>query len=103
MTSTERVALRLTSETVVVLETLVDSGEFSDIHDVLMAALSEFISRRFKAEDIRRILDSFSNKASVDPESLMVAEKQSDLDEVVRAAVGNYVRSRMEDEHQQFK
>jgi Arc/MetJ-type ribon-helix-helix transcriptional regulator len=96
MIPTERVAVRLTPDTVAVLDTLVRSGEFSSMSDVVMAALREFIDSRFKAEDIHRILEDASKKKAIDPESLIAPSDTADLDEAIKAAVSGYVRDRIE-------
>jgi Arc/MetJ-type ribon-helix-helix transcriptional regulator len=96
MASTERVAIRLTPDTIAVLDTLVQSGEFPTLSDVIMGAIGEFINDRFTAEDISKILEELSNKKTVSPESLMDSGAPTDMDAAVRAAVGNYVRNRLD-------
>ncbi len=96
MASTERVAIRLTPDTIAVLDTLVQSGEFPTLSDVIMGAIGEFINDRFTAEDISKILEELPNKKTVSPESLMDSGAPTDMDAAVRAAVGNYVRNRLD-------
>ncbi|UAL07790.1 MAG: hypothetical protein KRP56_00535 [Candidatus Methanogranum gryphiswaldense] len=96
MTSTERVVVRLTPDTIAVLDTLVQSGEFSSLSDVIMGAIKDFISKKFTAEEISKVLEELPNKKIIDPESLMESGTPTDMDAAVRAAVGNYVRNRMD-------
>ncbi len=96
MASTERVAIRLTPDTIAVLDTLVQSGEFPTLSDVIMGAIGEFINDRFTADEISKILEELPNKKIVSPESLMDSGTPTDMDAAVRAAVGNYVRNRLD-------
>ncbi len=64
--------------------------------DVIMGAIGEFINDRFTAEDISKILEELPNKKTVSPESLMDSGAPTDMDAAVRAAVGNYVRNRLD-------
>lgn len=96
MVPTERVTVRLTSDTIAVLETLIKTGEFSSMSDIAMAALREFIDSRFKAEDIHKILEDASKRDKISPESLIASTDSSDLDEAIKTAVSEYIRDRVE-------
>ncbi len=94
MNSQERVTLRLSSDTLKILTSLVDSGEFSNISDVIRAAVDEFIDKRFTPENIAKISVDLPKTKVIELESLVRSGDSVSLDDAVRNAVREYVRTR---------
>ncbi len=94
--ASEKVIVRLTSATVEVLETLVKSGEFPNLSEVMLKAVEEFIARRFTVEEIAAVLEG-SGLDDLDPDCFSDRDDDgSDLDSAVRTAVSAYVKERMD-------
>ncbi|NLU45990.1 MAG: hypothetical protein GXX87_03510 [Euryarchaeota archaeon] len=95
MASAEKVIIRLTSDTVEVLETLIRSGDFPNLSEIMMKAVEEFIDSRFTAEDIVNVLDG-SERESFSPDQFTDPSDGADLDTAVRTAVSTYIKNRMD-------
>jgi Arc/MetJ-type ribon-helix-helix transcriptional regulator len=91
----ERVTVRLPAETLQILSGLVDSGEYSNISDVVRTAVEEFISARFTPDNISKITVDLPKTKVVELESLVRNGDSVSLDDAVRNAVREYVRVRM--------
>jgi len=98
MSSSEKVVVRLTQDTIAILETLVDSGEYNSISEIIMSALSDFIGSKFTSNDIRQILEALPEKKDVGMEALMNNGNRTEMDEAVRSAVIEYVRDKMNEQ-----
>ncbi|MDY0293081.1 MAG: CopG family transcriptional regulator [Candidatus Methanomethylophilaceae archaeon] len=98
MTSVERVTVRLPAETLQVLMSLVDSGQYPNISDVIRTAVDEFIDARFTPENISKITVDLPRSKVVELESLVKNGDSVSLDDAVRNAVREYVRTRMKPE-----
>jgi Arc/MetJ-type ribon-helix-helix transcriptional regulator len=92
---TEKVVVRLTPDAVAVLETLVESGDYSNLSEVVMAAISDFISEKFLPEQIGEILERHSENTVLAPSDIMEAGDSAELNDQIKDAVKNYIRNRM--------
>lgn len=97
MISTERVAVRLSPETLAVLEELVDKGEFQSVADAVGSAVQSLISSRFSPEEAEAIARSRSERESVDMGDL-IRDGEPSLEGAVRSAVRDMVQSRLDRE-----
>ncbi len=98
MESTERVTVRLSSDTLAVLRTLVDSGEYQNLSDILREAIEDFISIRFTPDNISKILVEIPKKRATELENLVKEGDAVSMDDAVRNAVTEYIRSKMRPE-----
>ena len=98
MESTERVTVRLSSDTLAVLRTLVDSGEYQNLSEILREAIEDFISIRFTPDNISKILVEIPKKRATELENLVKEGDAVSMDDAVRNAVTEYIRSKMRPE-----
>lgn len=94
MTSVERLSVRLTPDTMAVLQELVDSGEFRSISDAVARAIESFISSRFDDDEVRDIVRRQGSADAV-PLDDLVMDGSTSLEDAVRDAVRDMVRSRI--------
>ncbi len=98
MDSTQKITVRLGSDTMAVLQSFVDSGEYSSLSEVIFAAISDFIYTKCTQEDILKILANITDKKNIDMKVLMKNVEHTEMDEAVRKAVCEYIRMRMNSE-----
>lgn len=98
MEPTERVTVRLNSETVVLLKALVDSGEYQNLSDVVRDAIDSFVSARFTPENIAKITVDLPKKRATELEELVREGDAVSMEDAIRSAVLEYVRSRIRPE-----
>jgi Arc/MetJ-type ribon-helix-helix transcriptional regulator len=98
MESTERVTVRLSSDTLAVLRTLIDSGEYQNLSDIVRQAIDEFVAARFTPDNISKITVEIPKKRAVELESLVKEGDAVSMDDAVRNAVTEYIRSKMRPE-----
>jgi Arc/MetJ-type ribon-helix-helix transcriptional regulator len=94
MTPVDKVTARIPDDMIAVLQTLVDKGKFANIQEVVQEAIIRFVSLEFTSEQISQILMDRQKEEKVAMESLM-GEGSTTMDEAVKNAVLEYVRSRM--------
>lgn len=92
----ERYSVRLTPETVAVLNTFVESGEYNSLNEVIMAAINDFIMSRLGPEDVRRILEEKIDVVPIDPLTVIAQDENAGFDDIIKTAVEKYVREKME-------
>ncbi len=98
MESTERVTVRLSSDTLAVLRTLVDSGEYQNLSDILREAIEDFISIKFTPDNISKMMVEIPKKRATELENLVKEGDAISMDDAVRNAVTEYIRSKMRPE-----
>jgi len=94
MNSAERVTVRMQSDTVHLLQTLVDGKEYGNISDVIRKAVDDFISTRFTPENIEKITVELPKTKVMELESLVRDGDSVSLDDAIRNAVREYTRVR---------
>lgn len=95
MESTERITVRLSSDTVAILRTLVESGNYPNLSDVVREAIDEFISIKFTPENISMIMVEIPKKRAAELEDLIKEGDAVSMEDAIRSAVTEYIRSRM--------
>lgn len=98
MESTERITVRLSSDTVAILKTLVENGKYPNLSDVVREAIDEFISIKFTPENISKIMVDIPKKRAAELEDLVKNGDAVSMDDAIRSAVTEYIRSRMKPE-----
>ncbi len=91
----ERVTVRLASERLNALETLVESGEFDSISDAVRTAIDRFINERNAPDHIKKLNLDLPKGSMLRLEELVQAGDAVSVDDAVRNAVREYVRRRL--------
>lgn len=94
-TESERVTVRIPKDKVTALQTMVDSGQYSTISDVVRAAIDAFVDTHFTPEHITRMTVELPKGNVVKLEELVHDGDAISVDDAVRNAVRDYVRMRL--------
>ena len=91
MEGTERVTLRLPSDSIILLKSMVDDGLYHDLSEAVTDAIDKFIKDRMTVEQMMRAKERTSvDDGSLD-ELMMVKD---DMDEAIQDAVKVYLEKR---------
>ena len=92
MDGTERVTLRLPTDMVVLLKSMVDSGQYSDMSEAVRDAIDYFLKKNMTVEEMIRL----RNETSLDDFSLDdITSSEDDVDDAIKEAVRAYLEKRM--------
>lgn len=95
MSDTERITIRIPSEKVDALESLVKDGRFPTISDAIRAAIDSFVENHFTPEHIERVTVELPKGNVVELESLVKEGDSVSIDDAIRNAVREYTRKRL--------
>jgi len=95
MDPTEKIIVRLSPDTMIVLQALVDSGEYDSLSESVSDAISKMIESRFTPKEVAKIVKEHSKEKPLKMESLLTDGEPKSMDESVKKAVKDYVRSRL--------
>lgn len=84
----------MTDDTIAVLQSLVDRGEFSSLQEAVQEAVRRFVDSEFTPEQRSQIVINRQKEDKVRMEDLM-GDGSVTMDEAVKKAVTEYVRSRL--------
>lgn len=98
MDRTEKVIVRLTPDKIILLQNLVDRGDYSSLAESVSAAIDTMIGEKFTPKEISKILNETVREKPVKMESLLTDDDPVSMDEAVRKAVSEYVKTRMDSE-----
>jgi Arc/MetJ-type ribon-helix-helix transcriptional regulator len=98
MDPTEKIIVRLAPDQIIVLQALVDRGEYDSLSESVADAIKKMIESKFTTKEISKILNEHTREKPVNMESLFSDGDHMPMDEAVRKAVKDYVRSRMDPE-----
>jgi len=98
MDPSEKIIVRLSPDTVLVLQSLVDKGEYRSLSESVADAIEQMIEAKFTPEEIEKIVSNRIREQPLRIESLLTDNNPESMDEAVRKAVRGYVRSRMDRE-----
>lgn len=98
MESTERITVRLSSDTVLILRTLVENGTYQNLSDVVRDAIDDFISLKFTPENISKIMVELPKNRATELEDLIKNGDAVSMDDAIRNAVTEYIRSKIKPE-----
>jgi Arc/MetJ-type ribon-helix-helix transcriptional regulator len=93
MTDTERVTVRLPSDTLTLLQSLVDEGQFSSLSEAVVTAVNDLIGARLTPEDVEEILASPKEDDLLEIDAIMVDGPRA-MAGSMEAAIRDYVRQR---------
>jgi len=94
MTDTERITIRIPTDKVAALQSLVDKGKYDTISDVVRAAIESFVEANFAPDHIERVTVELPKGNVVELESLVKDGDSVSLDDAIRNAVREYTRRR---------
>ena len=92
----DRVTIRIPSEKIQRLQSLVKKGEFDTISDAIRAAIDRFIDQKFAPEYVKKLMIELPNKNVVDLQALVKSGDSVSLEDAIRNAVREYVRRRLQ-------
>ena len=98
MDPTEKILVRLTPDTMLLLQTLVDRGDYGSLSESVSDAIDKMIGSKLTPKEITKILNEHSRERPLKMESLLTDEDPDSLDATLKKAVRDYVRSRVEPE-----
>jgi len=94
MNSTERITVRLPSDKVELVQSLVDKGDYQNVSDVIRDALDDFLSVRFPAGNVDRVMVELPKAKVLELEALVQDGDSISLDDAIRNAVREYTKAR---------
>lgn len=98
MASNERITIRLPTDKLALLESLVGTDDYDNLSDVVREAVDEFIDRRFTPENISKITVDLPKGNVLELESLIKNGDSVSMDDAIRNAVREYTRARAKDQ-----
>lgn len=98
MKKTEKITVRLTSDTMILLRDLVDRGDFTNLTDCVSAAIDRLIKEKYTHKEMSKILKEKTKEISVDMGSLLAGDDPTTIDDAVKKAVVEYIKNKMEPE-----
>jgi len=98
MERNEKLMVRLDADTVTLLQKLVDDGEYSSLSEAVATAVDRMIRSKFDREEILRVSKETNKSLAVNINSLLNVDDSAEMEKVIRKAVSEYVRSKMEPE-----
>ena len=98
MASNERITVRLPTDKLALLESLVGTGDYDNLSDVVRDAVEQFIENRFTPENISKITVDLPKGNVLELESLIKNGDSVSMDDAIRNAVREYTRARAKDQ-----
>lgn len=99
----ERVTIRLLSKDLKVLESLVKSGRYATLSDVIRAAINNFIETQFSPDHISKITVEFPKGNMVDLENIVKGGDSISVEDAIRNAVREYIQNRIDRMLQEYE
>ena len=97
MASNERITVRLPTDKLALLESLVGTDDYDNLSDVVRDAVEQFIQNRFTPENISKITVDLPKGNVLELESLIKNGDSVSMDDAIRNAVREYTRARAKD------
>ena len=95
MSETERITVRLPTERVRMLQSLVDQGDYSNVSEAIRAAIDAFIDTTFAPEHIERVTVELPKGNVIELNTLVKEGDSVSIDDAIRNAVREYTRKRI--------
>jgi len=95
MSTTERITVRLPSDTAELIQRLIDAGEYGNVSDVIREALDGFLRTRFPSGNTDRVTVELPKAKVLELESLVQDGDSISLDDAIRNAVREYTKARI--------
>ena len=98
MTSNERITVRLPTDKLALLLSLVGTGDYHNLSDVVREAVDEFIENNFTPDNISKITVDIPKGNVLELESLIRNGDSVSMNDAIRNAVREYTRARVKDQ-----
>jgi Arc/MetJ-type ribon-helix-helix transcriptional regulator len=98
MDPTEKINVRLSPDTMAVLQALIDRGDYDSLSESVSDAIDLMIASKLTPNEIAKIQKEHVRGKPIKMESLLKESDPESMDEAVKKAVKDYVRSRMDPE-----
>lgn len=95
MVESERVTIRLDQGSLDTLESLVATGKYANISEVMRAAIEQFIDRNFSPKHIQKVTIELPKGNAVELQRLVKKGDSVSVDDAIRNAVREYLRRRL--------
>lgn len=95
MVESQRVTIRLDQESLTTLESLVSSGKYANISDVMRTAIEQFIDRNFSPKHIQKVTVELPKGNAIELQKLVKKGDSVSVDDAIRNAVREYLRRRL--------
>ena len=97
MASNERITVRLPTDKLALLQSLVGTGDYDNLSDVVREAVDQFIESNFTPDNISKITVDLPKGNVLELESLIRDGDSVSMDDAIRNAVREYTRARAKD------
>ena len=94
MASNERITVRLPTDKLALLQSLVGTGDYDNLSDVVRDAVDLFIESNFTPDNISKIMVDLPKGNVLELESLIRDGDSVSMDDAIRNAVREYTRAR---------
>lgn len=91
----ERVTIRLPQDKIHAMQTLVKSGDYDTLSDVIRAAIDRFLDFKFSPDYIRKLTVELPKGNVVELQQLVKSGDSVSVEDAIRNAVREYVRRRL--------
>ncbi|MCL2295621.1 MAG: hypothetical protein FWC29_00875 [Methanomassiliicoccaceae archaeon] len=98
MDPTKKIIVRLSPETIIILQKLVDRGDYDSLSESVSDAIDKMILSKLTEEEVGKFVKEHAEEKALKMESLLTDGDPESMDDAVRRAVKEYVRSRMQSE-----
>ena len=98
MATNERITVRLPADRLALLQSLVGTGDYDNISDVVRDAVDLFIENNFTPDNISKITVDIPKGNVLELESLIRSGDSVSMDDAIRNAVREYTRARIKDQ-----
>jgi Arc/MetJ-type ribon-helix-helix transcriptional regulator len=98
MGPTEKITVRLSQDTMIVLQSLVERGDYDSLSEGVSDAINKMIESKLAPKEIDRIVKEHSREKPIKMESLLSEGRPESMEEAIKKAVSDYVRTNMRPE-----
>lgn len=93
MEGTERITLRLPADSIILLKSMVDDGDYHDISEAVRDAVDSFIKSRMTVEEM---IEARSRRSMEDVSLDDLVSSDDDIDAAIKDAVKAYLERKLE-------
>ena len=94
MAENERITVRLPTDKLALLQSLIGTGDYDNLSDVVRDAVEQFIDRNFTPDNISKVTVDLPKGNVLELESLIRNGDSVSMDDAIRNAVREYTRAR---------
>ncbi len=94
MADNERITVRLPTDKLALLQSLVGTEDYDNLSDIVRQAVEEFIDRKFTPDNISKVTVDLPKGNVVELETLIKDGDSVAMDDAIRNAVREYTRAR---------